>query len=190
MIPLLISPNRDLGSASTRQAPNRRVVAGGLTMGTDQTLHRESKDGMLNFDKGWRMIRRWPMLALGTALLAGCVSPYYPVYPNYPTPLYVMPLPYVSQPVVQTPLPAPVPLLPAPERIPEALPELAPAPDASMAAPEPEAEPPPDTAAPATAAPESAAPAPPAPPAAQAGRGDDAPLQGFRPMRGQTRPGI
>lgn len=125
---------------------------------------------------------RWLTLACGAAMLAGCVTPSYP---PYPTPLYLPP-PYVAQPpyFAQPPYAAqpssPVPLYPAPE--PRR--ETAPAPEdaeAPVGVPEPMPEPEP----PAAPTPEAAAPTPPTP----AGPGADV-LQGFRPMRGQTRPGI
>ena len=122
---------------------------------------------------------RWLTLGLGMGLLAGCISPSYP---SYPTPLYLPP-PYV-QPYIKPPRAGPVPLFPAPDPRPEPLP----VPEA-LENPLPEIDPsPPET----EAATPPAAPVenPITPPRRQAGPGNEAPLQGFRPMRGQTRPGI
>ncbi len=137
------------------------------------------------------MIRRWLVLASGAALLVGCASPYRVVYPNYSAPNYfppspdVLPSPYVIQPPIERPWPAPAPLYPAPEPMPApeaTIPEQTPEPF------EPFAEPSPEPAPGFLAPPEPAAPA--RPPPTRAEPGADAPLQGFRPMRGQTRPGI
>lgn len=132
--------------------------------------------------KRGRNVIRWLVLAGGAAFLAGCVSP--PPYPAYP-PLGYLPPPYVAQPPVVAPQPGPVPLYPAPRR------EAAPAPEISVD-PLPEPDPVPEPEAPSAAIPETpAAPVPDAapPPPTQAGPGADV-LQGFRPMRGQTRPGL
>jgi hypothetical protein len=128
------------------------------------------------------MVARWLTLGLGAALLAGCVSPYYA---PYPAPLYVQPPLYDSQPAVPAPLPAPVPYYLTPETRPYPAPEPLPAPEL---VPDPTPDPEPSPMAPSAGEPEAAVP--PAPPAAQAGRGAETPLQGFRPMRGQTRPGL
>lgn len=124
---------------------------------------------------------RWLTLGLGMGLLAGCVSPSYP---SYPTPLYLPP-PYVVQPYIEPPRAGPVPLFPTPDPRPEPLP----APEA-LDNPSLEVEPPPlpetETATPSPAPVEN----PITPPRRQAVPGNEAPLQGFRPMRGQTRPGI
>ncbi len=141
---------------------------------------------------------------VGAGLLAGCVAPYddsaryydrgsvyVPPYPSiYQPPAYQPPVEY-SRPVPPNQLdPTPIP-----EFAPELAPELAPG-----SRPEPKQEPlelaPPPV-------PEAAAPAPerdslPPPVSApgpvqgpvQAGPGSNEPLQGFRPMRGQTRPGL
>ncbi len=133
--------------------------------------------------KGTRGMIRWLMLACGAAMLGGCVSPSYPAYP---TPIYLPP-PYVIQPPYAAQPPGPVPLYP----VPEPRPQPAPPPEdveAPVGVPEPLPEPAPAAEVPATLpapVPEGAAPAPPT----QAGPGADV-LQGFRPMRGQTRPGI
>lgn len=128
---------------------------------------------------------RWPMLACGAALLSGCVSPY----PPYPTPFYLPP-PYVPQPLVEAPRSGPVPLYPVPEPrreapppepleqtdiVPDPMPESLPEPEAANPVPETPAAPAPDIVVPSRP---------------QDRPGADAPLQGFRPMRGQTRPGI
>lgn len=119
---------------------------------------------------------RWLTLSLGAGLLAGCVSP------SYPTLLYLPP-PYVTQPFIERPRAGPVPLFPAPSPRPEPAPE-------ALEIPVPETEPQPlpevEAATPSPAPTEN----PTLPPRPQAGRGNEAPLQGFRPMRGQTRPGI
>ncbi len=132
------------------------------------------------------VVSRWLTLGSGAALLAGCVSPYYSAFPS---PVYAPAPPYIAQPspqpFVAAPYPAPAPLYPAPLPRPEPSPafeepaplDLAPEADTAL-----QVEPnpmPPGTAAPG------------APPStAQVGPGLDAPLQGFRPMRGQIRPGI
>lgn len=140
-----------------------------------------------------RCMVRWLTLAGGAALLAGCVAPPYPPYPTplYLPPPYVAQPPYAAQPPVALPQSGPAPLYPAPEPRREAAPtpeiSVDPLPD-----PEPVPESTPEAEAPAASNPAPAAPAPEAvpPPPTQAGPGADAPLQGFRPMRGQTRPGI
>jgi len=126
-------------------------------------------------------------LGSGTALLAGCISPYYSAYPP---PVYGLPPPYATQPAIGAPLPAPVPLQPLPQPRPEPLPEFDPPAALPEPAPNPDTalQPAPDPDAPGLDAPE--VPAPAKPPIRQAEPGADAPLQGFRPMRGQTRPGI
>lgn len=137
--------------------------------------------------KETRGMIRWLMLACGAAMLAGCVSP---TYPAYPTPIY--PPPYVTQPPYAVQPPGPVPLYPTPEPrqevapppedveapvgVPEPAPEFMPEPDPPEAA---------NPVAPIVPTPEIAVPSPPP----SAGPGADV-LQGFRPMRGQTRPGI
>lgn len=146
-------------------------TASALRRGATMTAGRTARRGVN------RMIR-WLTLACGAAMLAGCIAPSYPSYPAplYLPPPYVTPPPYAAQPsgpVPLYPMPAPVPrqeALPPPEDVeaPVGVPDLAPEPEP-----------------PAALAPDSAAPSPPA----QAGPGADA-LQGFRPMRGQTRPGI
>lgn len=137
--------------------------------------------------EGGRRMIRWLTLAGGAALLAGCVAPSYPVYPAQ---LYLPP-PYVAQPLFPAPQPGPVPLYPAPAPRQEAAPtpEISVDPRTDEPEPEPAPEPAPEAASPAAPTaqvPETVAP----PPSSQAGPGADAPLQGFRPMRGQTRPGI
>lgn len=131
------------------------------------------------------MIPRWLALICGLVPIAGCVSPYQATYPSYPMPLYVQPPPYAASPapppVYETPLPAPVPLLPTPEPTPQPMP---PEPDPPVTVLEPA----PESETPAVPPPEVVAP--PAPPAGRADPGADTPLQGFRPMHGQTRPGI
>lgn len=134
--------------------------------------------------KGIRGMIRWLMLACGAATLGGCVSPSYPAYP---TPIYLPP-PYVIQPPYAAQPPGPVPLYPIPEprREPMPPPEDVEAP-VGVPDPMPELEPP---AAATPVTPTAPVPDGPAPsPPTQAGPGADA-LQGFRPMRGQTRPGI
>lgn len=136
--------------------------------------------GMHGAERGRRGVR-WLLLAGAVAPLAGCVTPSYP---PYPTPLYLPP-PYVIQPPYAAQPPGPVPLYPLPEprRQPAPVPEDVEAPVGVPATPEPE----PPAAYPTapTAPPDDAVPSPPN----QAGPGADA-LQGFRPMRGQSRPGI
>jgi len=127
-----------------------------------------------------RMIARWVILGLGATPLAGCVSPYYA---TYPAPLDVQPPLYAPQPAVQAPLPAPVPYYARPET----RPDLAPLPEPTPV-PEFSTETEPSAAPPSAAAPEIEVPR--TPPAAQAGPSSESPLQGFRPMRGQTRPGL
>ncbi len=139
--------------------------------------------GMHGAKQGRRRVR-WLMLAGAVAPLAGCVTPSYP---PYPTPLYLPP-PYVIQPPYAAQPPGPVPLYPLPEprrqaapppedvEAPVGVPEAVPEPEAPAAA---------NPVTPAAPVPDGAAPSPPT----QAGPGADA-LQGFRPMRGQTRPGI
>ena len=138
--------------------------------------------------------RRWLPLGAVLASLTGCVPPYYqqPYPSSYPTPL--LPPPYVSQPGIE-PVPqssvdtlgrGPTPLLPAPLPPPE--PEPAPLSEGPAAEPEPlpQAEAAPDAQpSPATPAPLER---PAAPPAATAAPDGPSPFQGFRPMRGQTRP--
>lgn len=138
----------------------------------------------------------WLAIGPGVALLPGCISPYYAAFPP---PVYSPPPSYGVQPSYGA-LPAPVPLYPMRQPTPE------PAPEAEAPAAVPEPEPEPETMLSPGLAPEPAAepdaPLQPAPdpkapetvtpsgrPATQAGPASDAPLQGFRPMRGQTRPG-
>ena len=132
---------------------------------------------------GRRLSVGWLTLTLSVAALTGCTLPYYAAYRNYPPPVYVPP-PYAAQPPIERSWPTPYPLFPSPEVRQEPAPmrddsvtvlELPPLPD------------PIETPFPETAAPPSL---PSRPPGIQAGPGNDAPLQGFRPMRGQTRPGI
>ncbi len=136
----------------------------------------------------------WLTLGSGAALLAGCVSPYYSAFPP---PIYSPPPSYGAQPSYGA-LPAPVPLYPtlkplpepapqaeAPAAVLEPVPETMPSPELApgpVAEPDAALQPAPDSRAPGIATPSDR-------PATQAGPATDAPLQGFRPMRGQTRPG-
>ncbi len=132
----------------------------------------------------------WLALGPGAALVAGCVSPYYSAFPP---PVYSPPPSYGVQPSYGA-LPAPVPLYPAlrptpepapeaeaPAAVPEPVPEtmLSPGPTAEPEAP---LQPAPDAKAAETVTPSGR-------PTTQAAPATDAPLQSFRPMRGQTRPG-
>lgn len=146
----------------------------------------------------------WLVLGPGATLLAGCVSPYYSAFPP---PVYAPPPFYGAQPSYGA-LPPPVPLYPTLQPLPAPAPEA----EAPAAAPEPAPEsmvspglspglspalpsgsvPEPALDSALQSAPDSKAPeaiAPSGRPATQAGPAADAPLQGFRPMRGQTRPG-
>ena len=133
--------------------------------------------------------------AVLTLLLAGCVAePYQPSY--YP-PRYYQPYSYSPPPATEyrpRPLPPSVPLTgpqpePQPEPAPGSAPETGPIPLIEMPAPSPEGAPsdqPADSTSPAPNTPS-------APPVAQgpgpaSGPGSNVPLEGFRPMRGQTRP--
>lgn len=136
-------------------------------------------------------------VALGSAaLLAGCVQPTYAPAPidlqNYGA------LPYRPAPSYREPLPPPVPM---------PLPDVTPAPTGEPLAPPANAEPPvtdeigpiplqempqpaPDASSPAaqSAAPQDAAPAALVHKTPTSGPGSNVPLEGFRPMRGQTKP--
>lgn len=139
-----------------------------------------------------------PALALAAAaLLAGCVQPAY--YPPQPIELqpYPPPVPYQSGPVYRPALPPPAaPVYPEPAPLAEPLPP----PDASLSTSPlpsddtgaiPLQEMPPlatDPAAVSTQAPASGQAAPVAQRPSTTGPGRNIPLEGFRPMRGQTRP--
>ena len=141
-------------------------------------------------------MRAGPLAGLGALLLAGCAAPQY--QPYYP-PAYDQPNRYepVRPPEYRgEPLPSPRPFPPEarPEAPPEPGPESGPIPLIEMPPPTPE-NPAPDRPAEASppSAPSPAATAePPPPPVAHAppasGPGSNVPLEGFRPMRGQTRP--
>ena len=129
---------------------------------------------------------------LGALLLGGCVGPAYEPGP-YPL-QYYQPYRYESPPPAgyrTRPLPPPEPLPGArPEAAPEAAPETGPIPLIEMPEPTPD-QPQPERPAEATPPPASSAPGP-APvvqaPPPSPGAGSNVPLEGFRPMRGQTRP--
>ncbi len=144
-------------------------------------------------------MRHTAMVVAGALLLAGCVAANEPAYEPTPVPFYstprdsffnppdpypAPPRPTFSEPEPFTPTtPAPLPplddvtldLLPSPDSVPEGTSDL---PRDAQVAPEP------------------TQPAPPPPPAATAAPvvkpkpGSAVPLMGFRPMRGQSAPGI
>lgn len=136
-------------------------------------------------------------LAIGVAsLVAGCVQPMYvqpgPVqlqgyppsvsYQSSPSyrPSVGGPIPLQPPPIIQ-PLPPPI-TAPSATEVPES--DLGPIPVQDMPAPTS------DTASPATPDPAVAAPAPPeiVRKVPASGPGNNVPLEGFRPMKGQTRP--
>jgi hypothetical protein len=137
------------------------------------------------------------VLTIGvTSLVAGCVQPGY----VQPGPIALQPYPppvsYQSSPDYRPPISGPIPLQAAP--LVQPLPPPTPAPavtDLSTdgAGPIPVQEMPPlapDPAAPSTDA--ASAPTQAAPEAVRkipaSGPGNNVPLEGFRPMKGQTRP--
>lgn len=143
------------------------------------------------------------VLAMGTlSLLAGCVQPVY-VQPG-PVQLqgYPPPVSYRSNPDYRPPIGGPIALQPAPviQPLPPAIPalppsvtevpegDLGPIPVQDMPAPTS------DAVRPAEATPEvTPTPSPSAPPEIirkipASGPGNNVPLEGFRPMKGQTRP--
>ena len=152
------------------------------------------------------MTHHWLTIATGITLLAGCAPTYYPIYPNYipndrsfPTSTDIPSWPYAIQPTAQMPWPASTRVVP----MPEFQQEPAPIPQIPVVVPEPASGPEPHlvqdptqsatvplavlpdaitpTEAPATSAGSSAIPE---------RQGASTPLQGFRPMRGQTRSGV
>lgn len=131
-----------------------------------------------------RAPRRRSGLALGAAaaLLSGCAVPYPQPTPSYQVLPYVPTLPYSTGPTFEELRPGPLPLLPEPVPRREPAPLADPLPDPLVAAPPPEPEPEPAPSPPAALTPRNA------PGGSQAEQGANAPLQGFRPMRGQTRP--
>ena len=141
-----------------------------------------------------RSPRCWAALVLGAMLLAGCVSqpyagvaypgPYYapaprdPLYPRSPTPLYALP-PDDAPAIVDT---RPLRPMPPPDISVEPLPE----PEPGVVEADPALDP---MLTPAPSLPGATARDDAAPP----GRAEPepyVPLQGFRPMRGQSRPGL
>lgn len=134
-------------------------------------------------------------VALAAAsLLAGCVQPTYAPGPIDLQNYGALP-PYSPNPAYREPLPPPVPM---------PLPDVEPAPFAEPLPPPTDLGPPatdetgpiplqempqpvPDGSSPAAAA-QTAEPAPVLPKIPSSGPGSNIPLEGFRPMRGQTRP--
>ena len=134
-----------------------------------------------------------PVIALAAAaLLAGCVQPAY--MPPRPIELqtYPPPLSYQTSPTYRPPLPPPTPI-PLPDSGPLGQP-LSP-PDSATSTgddtgPIPLQQMPPPAAEtrPSTNATTTAEPAPVAEKPSLSGPGSNVPLEGFRPMHGQTRP--
>ena len=128
-------------------------------------------------------MRAW-FAAAPLALLTGCVNPYY-----YPMPTYVPPAYYQRLPPPE-PWPSLPPLLPSPELAPQPEPRATELPRFEPPQFEPETVPEmPAPVAPAPSLPPESPPAS-APPRAETGPGANVPMEGFRPMRGQTRPGL
>lgn len=141
------------------------------------------------------------MIAAATTLVAGCVQQAPMGYSPGPYPLqpYGAPVPYRYDPSYTAPAPYPLQsTVPAPYQspLPDAAP--APAPDSGstdsgtgggaiplqdMPAPTTPAD-----AAPSTTSSPASSDASPAPRQPSSGPGSNIPLEGFRPMRGQTRP--
>lgn len=152
------------------------------------------------------MTHHWLTVAAGMTLLAGCAPIYYPLYPNYnpndrnyPTSLDIPSWPYAVQPTAQMPWPASTRIVP----MPEFQPKPAPTPQIPVSVHEPASEsdthlvqdPTQSATVPIAVLPggitPTAAPATPAESSAiPKGQGASTPLQGFRPMRGQTRSGV
>ncbi len=134
-----------------------------------------------------------PVIALAAAaLLAGCVQPaYLPLQPIELQP-YPPPIPYQTGPAYRPPLPPPAasvypepgPLAQpqAPDTAPSASDDNGPIPLQQMPPPAP------DPAPAASTSPTVVQPAPVAQRPSTSGPGSNIPLEGFRPMRGQTRP--
>ncbi len=141
------------------------------------------------------------VLTAGVAsLVAGCVEPVY-LQPG-PVQLqgYPPPMTYRSSPDYRPPIAGPIPLQPPP--VIQPLPPVSPSPPPS-ASDVPDSDlgpipvqdmPKPTSDAPADPAPETTATPPPAAPpevvrkVPASGPGNNVPLEGFRPMKGQTRP--
>lgn len=137
------------------------------------------------------------VLTIGVALLVtGCVQPYY----VQPGPIQLQPYPpmsYQSSPDYRPPVAGPIPLQPPPlvEPLPAPVPapsvteeptDTGPIPMQDMPPPVPDtaSSSPSTTPAPPAAAPEVVSKTPTSRP------GNNVPLEGFRPMKGQTKPAL
>ncbi len=127
-------------------------------------------------------------------LLAACVQPGYPPSPYPPQYGYSPGQPYPLVPAYRPPQAPPVPIplpepatepAPSPAQTPPAQDDNGPIPLQDMPPPAPDASSPAPDAPP---APQAASPAPVVEKAPSSGAGSNVPLEGFRPMRGQTRP--